>query len=297
MLSEDILPRLLNIIPHNQNYHSPIKGLVIHHNDQPFSYENVIQEPSICIVINGEREVQLGEQYFLFDHRHFMFCPVDVPMCGKIVKATPDEPFVVLSMKIDLQAVNKILLEQNLPLAKTEINPPAFTQWYLDSTLENAFVRLLLLHENPNDIAFLAPLIQQEIYYRLLKSEQGNKLKQMVSFGSNTQKIAKATQYLQANFRKTIRIETLAALCGMSLSGFHHHFKEITTLSPLQYQKSLRLMEAKRLIRQENIAIAEAAYQVGYESPSQFSREYKRYFGNSPSTQINANKDDFLIFV
>ena len=285
MFSENILQRLLHIIPHNQTYHSPIKGLVIHHSDQPFSYENVIQEPSICIVINGEREVRLGEQYFLFDPRHFMFCPVDIPMCGKITKASPEEPFVVLSMKIDLQAVNKILLEQTLPVAKSEINPPAFTQWYLESELKNAFARLLLLHENPNDIAFLAPLIQQEIYYRLLKGEQGNKLKQMVSFGSNTQKIAKATQYLQRHFRETVRIETLAELCGMSLSGFHHHFKEITTLSPLQYQKSLRLMEAKRMILQENMAIAETAYQVGYESPSQFSREYKRYFGLAPSVQ------------
>ena len=286
MLSDSQFKRLLQLIPHNQTYHSPIKGLLIHHSDQPFSYENVIQEPSICIVINGEREVRLGEQYFLFDPRHFMFCPVDIPMCGKITKANPEAPFVVLSMKIDLQAVNKILLEQTLPVEKSEINPPAFTQWHLESELKNAFARLLLLHENPSDIAFLAPLIQQEIYYRLLKGEQGNKLKQMVSFGSNTQKIAKATQYLQQHFRETVRIETLAELCGMSLSGFHHHFKEITTLSPLQYQKSLRLMEAKRLIFQENMAIAETAYQVGYESPSQFSREYKRYFGVAPTVQV-----------
>lgn len=285
MFSENILQRLLRIIPHNQTYHSPIKGLVIHHSDHPFQYENVIQEPSICIVINGEREVRLGEQYFLFDPRHFMFCPVDIPMCGKIVKATPDEPFVVLSMKIDLQTVNQILFEQQLPIAKSEINLPAFTQWHLDSELKNTFARLLLLHENPEDITFLAPLIQQEIYYRLLKGEQGGKLKQMVSFGSNTQKIAKATHYLQAHFRETVRMETLAALCGMSLSGFHHYFKNITTLSPLQYQKSLRLMEAKRLICQEHSAIAEAAYQVGYESPCQFSREYKRYFGVAPSVQ------------
>lgn len=102
MLSDSQFKRLLQLIPHNQTYHSPIKGLVIHHSEQPFSYENVIQEPSICIVINGEREVRLGEQYFLFDPRHFMFCPVDIPLCGKISKASPEDPFVVLSMKIDL---------------------------------------------------------------------------------------------------------------------------------------------------------------------------------------------------
>lgn len=283
MFTEQSFKRLLNIIPHNQTYFSPVKGLVIVHSDHPFSYDGIIQKPSICIVIRGEREIQLGEQCYLFDNRNFMFCPVNVPMCGKIYTATADEPFVVMSMKIDLQAVNKILLEQTALLIKNPENSVAFGQWLLDYELENAFERLLLLHENPNDIAFLAPLIQQEIYYRLLTGPHGNKLKQMVSFNSNTQKIAKATEYLQAHYKETVTVESLAKLCGMSLSGFHNYFKKHTTLSPLQYQKSLRLMEAKRLISQENLPVASAAFQVGYESPSQFSREFKRYFGSAPS--------------
>ena len=290
MLSEQQFERLLKIIPHNQTYYSPVQGLVIHHSDRPFSYENLIQEPSICIVVKGEREVLLGEQYYLFDERHFMFCPVNVPMCGEIKQATAEKPFVVLSMKIDLQVVNKILLEQTALFAEKSENSTTFTQWDLNPELRDAFARLLLLHENPKDIEFLAPLIQQEIYYRLLKGEQGEKLKQMVSFGSNTQKIAKATAYLQAHFRETIQVEMLAEYCGMSLSGFHAHFKKLTTLSPLQYQKTLRLLEAKRLISQENLPISTAAFQVGYESPSQFSREYKRYFGVSPKESLGRDK-------
>lgn len=285
MLSEKSLERLLNVIPHNQTYRSPIPGLVIHHSDRPFACENVIQQPSICIVLNGEREVRLGEQRWLFDPQHFMFCPVDVPLFGTITRATPEEPFVVLSMRVDLATVRHILLAH--PIAPTRNSAPtnAFAQWPLDAPLQSAFKRLLLLHESPDDISFLAPLIQQEIHYRLLTGEQGEKLAQMAQFGSNTQKIAKATHYLQTHFREAVSIETLAALCGMSLSSFHSHFKQTTTLSPLQYQKSLRLMEAKRLIIEENAAIAHAAYQVGYESPSQFSREYKRYFGTSPSAR------------
>ena len=287
MLSTEQLDRLINVIPRNELYHSPIKGLLIHHADHSFSYEGVIQEPSICIVLSGAREVQLGEQCYLFDNRHFMFCPVNIPMCGTIRQASPANPFLVVSMKIDLAAVSKILLEQRALFIEDEKNDaPAFGQWRLDGELESAFTRLLILHENPNDIAFLAPLIQQEIYYRLLTGSQGGKLKQMVSFGSHTQKIAKATEYLQAHFAETVAVETLADLCGMSLSGFHSHFKKITTLSPLQYQKSLRLMEAKRLIRQESCAVSEAAYQVGYESPNQFSREYKRMFGASPREDV-----------
>lgn len=286
MFTEKSFARLLDIIPHNQTYHSPINGLIIAHSDHPFSYENIIQEPSICIVVRGEREVQLGSQCYLFDSQHFMFCPVNVPMCGKVHQATAEEPFVVISMKIDLQMVSKILLEQTALFAKNSKNQTAFGQWYLDTELENAFERLLLLHENPESIDFLAPLIQQEIYYRLLTGEQGEKLKQMVNFGSNTQKIAKATDYLRKHFTENIAVETLADLCGMSLSGFHHHFKKMTTMSPLQYQKSLRLMESKQLISQEKIPIATVAFQVGYESPSQFSREYKRYFGVSPSGDL-----------
>ncbi|ABR75012.1 AraC family transcriptional regulator [Actinobacillus succinogenes] len=283
MFNAQNFERLLQVIPHNQTFHSPVKGLVISHSDHPFSYDGVIQKPSICIVIRGEREIQLGEQCYLFDNRHFMFCPVNVPMCGKIRKATPENPSVIISMKIDLQAVNKILLEQTALFANSPENSTGFAQWHLDEELENAFERLLLLHENPNDITFLAPLIQQEIYYRLLTGEQSGKLKQMVSFGSNTQKIAKATEYLQAHYTENVTVDSLAELCGMSLSGFHSHFKKYTTLSPLQYQKSLRLMEAKRLIAEENLPVSTAAYQVGYESPSQFSREFKRYFGTTPS--------------
>lgn len=283
MFSANTLQRLLAIIPHNAVYHSPLDGLIVYHSDRPFSYENIIQEPSICIVVNGEREVRLGERSFCFNPQHFMFCPVDVPMCGRVLEATPENPFIVLSMKIDLVMVNQLLFHQKIDVAQHEGVLEVFMPWHLDVHLENAFERLLLLHENPKMMDFIASLIQQEIYYRLLQSDQGVQLREMVNFGSNTQKIAKVTQYLQKHFHETVRMDTLAELSGMSLSGFHHHFKTLTSLSPLQYQKSLRLIEAKRLMTQENIAVSAAAYQVGYESPSQFSREYKRYFGVTPS--------------
>ncbi|OOF65765.1 AraC family transcriptional regulator [Rodentibacter sp. Ppn85] len=286
MFSSSFIQRVLNVIPHNENYVSPIDGLIIRHSDRPFSYEGIIQEPSICIVLNGERFIQLGDQYYQFNSRYYMFCPVNVPMCGEIKHATVNEPFLVMSMKIDIPTVQKILLEQTaLSISKNE-NKEGFGRWELDQNLELAFERLLLLHENPKDINFLAPLIQQEIYYRLLTGEQGKKLKQMTSIDSNMHKIARATEYLRKHFQEFITIDSLAALCGMSVSGFHSHFKKITTMSPLQYQKSLRLMEAKRLIVQENRLVSESAFQVGYESASQFSREYKRLFGCCPKDEV-----------
>ncbi|OOF56666.1 AraC family transcriptional regulator [Rodentibacter genomosp. 2] len=283
MLSEQTIHRLLSIIPHNQDYHSPISGLYIRHSDQPFTYDGVIQEPSICIILQGKREIQLGEQCFLFDNEHFMFCPVNVPMCGKIYPDTTNKPFFMLSLKIDLITVGKILRENpTLFDHNDDAELPTFLPWKLDNELLGAFERLLLLHESPQNISFLAPLIQQEIYYRLLISKLGYKLKQMVNVNSHTQKINCATDYLRQHFNERIRIETLAQQCGMSVSGFHSHFKNITGLSPLQYQKSLRLNTARRMIKQGSTVIAEIAYEVGYESPSQFSREYKRRFGETP---------------
>ena len=235
MFSTETIERLLKVIPHNETYSSPIKGLVIRHADQPFCYEGIIQEPSICIVLSGEREIQLGEQCYRFDNQHFMFCPVNVPMRGEIKYAEPQKPFLVISMKIDIESVSKILLANPNLADDVQKGDEGFAQWHLDESLKNAVERLFLLHENPKDIEFLAPLIQQEIYYRLLTGEQGYKLKAMVSIGSHTQKIAQSTHYLQQHFSETI---------------------------------------------------TEAAYQVGYESPSQFSREYKRYFGHAPKGDI-----------
>lgn len=223
-----------------------------------------------------------------------MFCPVNIPIKGKIENASPNSPFVVASMKLDLQTIKDILIhypEQfNHAHLETEFN---FQPWQLEQPLEQAFERLLLLHETPKDIDFLAPLIQREIYYRLLRGDQGQKLKHMIDLGSNTQKIAKATNYIQEHFNETIAIQALATLCHMSISGFHQHFKKLTSLSPLQYQKSLRLATAKKLIKQGDQTISDIAYQVGYESPSQFSREYHRYFGNTPSSELRSQISSF----
>lgn len=286
MFSKLFVQRLLNVIPHNKTYFSPINGLIIRHSHQPFCYEGLIQEPSICIVLNGERYIQLGDQAYQFDHQHYMFCPVNVPMRGEIKVATPQNPFLVVSMKIDISMIQKILLEQTALLTFKSEKREGFGRWKLDENLARAFERLLLLHENLNDVPFLAPLIQQEIYYRLLTGEQGEKLRQMVSVDSNTYKISQATDYLRQHFCEPIMIDTLATFCGMSISGFHQHFKKLTTMSPLQYQKSLRLMEAKRLISQEHYSASQAAFRVGYESASQFSREYKRMFGCCPKDEI-----------
>ena len=284
-MNQSTIEQLLSLLPRNKTIESAVSGLFFYCADKPSKAVSYIQEPSICIVLQGAREIYLGADCQRFDKSNLMFCPVNIPLSMHIRHATVEHPVIVLSMKLNLVMIGEVLAKIPPKPPNTERN--LGIKWQLDSTIMAAFERLIHLLDYPNDIGFLAPLIQQEIYYRLLIAEQGNKLRQLVINGSHTHRISKATDWIKTYLNEAIVIEELASRCGMSVSGFHHHFKEITQLSPLQYQKSLRLMEARRLIQANDTQIAQIAMQVGYESPSQFSREYKRLFGISPSAELH----------
>lgn len=284
-MNQSTIEQLLSLLPRNKTIESAVSGLFFYCADKPSKAVSYIQEPSICIVLQGAREIYLGADCQRFDKSNLMFCPVNIPLSMHIRHATVEHPVIVLSMKLNLVMIGEVLakIPPKLPNTAGHLG----VKWQLDSTIMAAFERLIHLLDYPNDIGFLAPLIQQEIYYRLLIAEQGNKLRQLVVNGSHTHRISKATDWIKTHLNEAIVIEELASRCGMSVSGFHHHFKDITQLSPLQYQKSLRLMEARRLIQANDTQIAQIAMQVGYESPSQFSREYKRLFGISPSAELH----------
>lgn len=287
MFSHDLIQKLIELAPRNEVWHTPIQGLVVHCCDKPTQLTAYIQEPSICIVLQKERLICSGGECCRFAQGQFMFCPVNLPMTLEIPQASESEPYLGISMKIDLAVAARVLAQLPRNFVKKMENPTAFGQWELADTLENAFARLLNLLATPNDIAFLAPLIQQEIYYRLLQSDQGEKLQALLKQGSHTNVIGRAAMWIERNLSQSFTVEMLAYQSGMSVSGFHNHFKKVTGMSPLQYQKQLRLTEAQRLIKQGK-AISDTAYQVGYESPSQFSREYSRYFGHSPKVDFKA---------
>lgn len=285
MFTSELIQKLIELAPKNEVWHTPIQGLAVHCCDKPTQLSSYIQEPSICIVLQRERQICSGGECCLFGAGQFMFCPVNLPVTIEIPQATEQEPYLSISMKIDLAVVAKVLAQLPKNFVKKGENQPAFGQWQLAGTLENAFARLLNLLTTPQDIAFLAPLIQQEIYYYLLQSDQGEKLQNLLEQGSHTNIISRVAIWIERNLSRSFTVEMLAYQSGMSVSGFHNHFKKITGMSPLQYQKQLRLTEAQRLIKQGN-AVSDTAYQVGYESPSQFSREYKRYFGVSPKMDL-----------
>ncbi|WP_201501212.1 MULTISPECIES: AraC family transcriptional regulator [Psychrobacter] len=277
--------QLLSILPKNQTIESDISGLFFYCADRPRKTVSYIQEPSICIVLQGTREIYLGTDCQKFDDSSLMFCPVNIPISMHIKHATVEKPVIVLSMKLNLALIREVMAQ--IPPRKNADYEHLGIKWPLEDTILTAFERLIDLLNYPNDIDFLSSLIQQEIYYRLLSAQQGHKLRQLVVNGSHTHRIAQATDWLKAHLEEPVIIEDLASRCGMSVSGFHQHFKEITQLSPLQYQKSLRLMKARQLIQLGEAQVSQIAMQVGYESPSQFSREYKRLFGVSPSSELN----------
>lgn len=284
MMNQATIDQLLTLLPRNKTIESAISGLFFYCADRPSKAVSYIQEPSICIVLQGEREIHLGADCQRFDNSNLMFCPVNIPLSMHINHASIKNPVIVLSMKLNLAMIRDILAQ--IPPKPFIAGSHLGIKWPLDDTIMSAFERLIRLLDYPNDIDFLASLIQQEIYYRLLSVEQGNKLRQLVVSGSHTHRIAQATDWIKSHLNQPIAVDNLASRCGMSISGFHQHFKEIAQLSPLQYQKSLRLMEARRLIKMHGAQISQIAMQVGYESPSQFSREYKRLFGVSPSSEL-----------
>lgn len=254
--------------------------------DEPTQPASAMYEPSICLTAQGAKRVVLGDDTYVYDAHHFLITSVDLPTVVQIIEASPEKPFLGLILKLDQREISQLMVDSNLPPPRPQQSSRAMATGEVTLPLLTAFHRLIELLDEPKDIPILAPVIQREIFYRLLVGDQGTRLRQMASAGSQSQQIARAIDWLRGNFTQPLRIDDLATQVNMSTSTFHHHFRAVTAMSPLQYQKWLRLNEARRLMLAENQDAAAAAFRVGYESPSQFSREYNRLFGNSPLRDI-----------
>lgn len=243
-------------------------------------------EPFLGIIIQGKKEALLGEETYRYGAAQYLVLSVDLPLKGFTVEATPEQPYLGFKLNLDSRQLCDIITAQTLSASKTENSVRGLFVSNADASLIDCAIRLTRLLDTPQDIFILAPMIIREIYYRLLMGEQSEAVRQIATSGSNMQRIAEAIQFLKADFTKPMRVEYLAEQANMSPSSFHHHFKAVTSMSPLQYQKQLRLLTARRLMLTENSDATKAAYQVGYKSPSQFSREYSRMFGAPPIKDI-----------
>ncbi len=250
---------------------------------EPTSY---MHEPSICLIAQGAKRVLLGEDAYVYDAHHFLITSVDLPVVAQVIEASREKPYLGLMLKLDQCEIAQLMVDSSLPLPRVQQASRAMAVSEVSLPLLNAFQRLIDLLDEPEDIPILAPLIQREILYRLLVSDQGPRLRQIGTTGSQGHQIARAIDWLKGNFAQPLRVDDLAAYARMSKSSFHHHFRALTAMSPLQFQKWLRLHEARLLMLTEHLDAATAAFQVGYESPSQFSREYSRLFGAPPLRDI-----------
>jgi len=263
-----------------------IPGLSLFRRDEPTQPASVMYEPSICLTTQGTKRILLGDDTYVYDQHHFLITSVDLPTVVQIIKASREKPFLGLILKLDQREISQLMVDSNLPPPRPQQTSRGMATGEVTFPLLAAFQRLIDLLDEPKDIPILAPIIQRELFYRLLVGDQGVRLRQMASAGSQSQQIARAIYWLKGHYTQPLRIDVLATQVNMSTSTFHHHFREVTAMSPLQYQKWLRLNEARRLMLTENQDATTAAFQVGYESPSQFSREYSRLFGNSPLRDI-----------
>lgn len=272
-----------------------IEGLTLHywpHKTEPTSY---MLAPSLCLIGQGQKRLFLGENTFIYDPSQFLITSVDLPVISQIIEATDEDPYLGLTLELDFKVIARMILDCDQPYDAKADTRGAVSVSHLDAPVLSAMERLLELLETPSDIPVLAPLIKQEIFYRLLVGQQGPRLRRLVSADSHNYRIARAVDWITGNFDKPLRVDDLAEQAGLSNSAFHSHFRNMTAMSPLQFQKKIRLNEARRLMLTERMDASTAAFEVGYESPTQFSREYSRHFGAPPMRDIKSVMENTLV--
>lgn len=238
-------------------------------------------EPMLCLVLQGAKSVMIGDRILHYDAARYFVASVELPATGRIVQASPDRPYVAVSLMFDPAIIAELLA--GLPAPPAAAPSVGFAVSAVTAELLDAWLRMLKLLDAPHDIGVLAPLLEREILYRLLQGPQGGMLRQIAGTDGRLSQVRRAIAWIRANYDKPLRIEAAAALAGMSASAFHRHFKAVTAMSPLQYQKHIRLQQARRLMLAGDGDASRTAYAVGYESASQFSREYARMFGAPPA--------------
>lgn len=258
--------------------------------DRPTVPVPSVYEASLCLIAQGSKRVSLGEDSVVYDASHYLLVSVDLPLVGHVLEASPQAPYLCCKIDLDLAALADLVIAQDAPAPKSDL--PVLAVYPSDPDLVDAACRLVNLLERPESIAALAPLIEKEILYRLLTGPHGATLRHMAAAGSRLNQISRAIARIRTSFDEQLRIEEIAAVAGMSSSSLHAHFKAITRMTPLEYQKQIRLQEARRLMLTEGVNAGAAGFAVGYESQSQFSREYHRLFGAPPRQDIDRLQDN-----
>lgn len=261
-------------------------GLWLARAAEPTPLRHGLTALAFCVIAQGGKELWLGERRYRYDPAHYLLTTEALPVGSRITVASPEQPYLGLVLRLDPAVVGSVLLEAGRPTPRGPATATAIDVSPLDAALLDAAVRLVRLLDAPDDARVLAPLVTREIIYRLLVGAQGDRLRYLATLGAPAPPVARAIARLRRDFAQPLRMDALAHELGMSRSAFHQHFKEVTALSPLQFQKQLRLQEARRLMLGEQLDAASAGYRVGYDDPAYFSRDYKRLFGAPPGRDV-----------
>lgn len=264
----------------------PLPGLSLHRSSAPGEPLHSVYDPVFCVIAQGSKEVFLGNERYLYDASHYLIVTANLPVAAHVVEASKAHPYLSLRLKLDPLLVSSVMVEAGHTGLPQRASVRAINVSPLDAELFDAVVRLVRVFDSPAEARFLTPLITREIVYRLLVGEQCDRLRYIVVQNGHTHHIARAIERFRREFDQPLPIEHVAQELGMSVSSFHHHFKAVTAMSPLQFQKRLRLQEARRLMLGEDLDAVSAAYRVGYDDASHFSREYKRLFGLPPTRDM-----------
>jgi AraC-like DNA-binding protein len=285
-LRAELAGKIALFIGSAENRATDIPGLTLHRRTAPTAPCSMTYQPGVTVIAQGRKRVELGRNIFIYDASRFLLTAVDLPVVSRVIEASAAVPCLALSLKLEMPVVRELLSREEIQVAEAPFDSPGMATGQTTAEFLSACCRLVDLLDTPQDIPFLSCLIQREIIYRILQSAEGARLRAIATQGEQSHQTAKAIAWIKANYAKPLRVEDLAEIAGMGVSTLHHHFRVLTAMSPLQYQKQLRLQAARGRMLIDGLDAASAAFEVGYESASQFNREYSRFFGQPPMRDI-----------
>lgn len=285
-LRQQMLQQLLHVITSNGLSDTIIPGVKLYRSDGPTAAAPTIYEPTLCLLVQGSKKIWLGDEQLQYRELQYLLAPVTLPVSGKVITASPDQPYIALSLSLDLRELTDLVIDIAHKVPAPNLPARGIAVGDADLSLMSVFLRLIQLLQAPQDIPVLLPLLKREMLYRLLLGPVGSQLREFTLIDSQAHRISKVIDILHQRYNEPLRIKELAEAAHLSESALFQAFKAVTSMSPMQFQKQLRLNEARRIMLYEGLEAATASYKVGYESPSQFSREYSRLFGAPPKADV-----------
>ena len=291
-MRRELARKIADHAPTPAEHPTAISGLVLFRRTTPTACYRATYEPSLTVFAQGRKSINLGGAEYVCDASSFLLSSIDVPVQSQIVEASVEVPLLSMLLRLDMPTVREVLSRDDLPDVETADAPSrGLAVGETTAGLLGACVRLIELLDTPEDVPFLSHLIQRELVYRILRTPQGERLRAIATRGDLSHRTARAIAWLRINYSKPLHMEELAGIARVGVSTLHHQFRALTAMSPLQFQKQLRLQTARQRMLMDGFDASSAAFEVGYESVSQFSREYSRFFGQPPMRDIKALRE------